>query len=117
MVTEEIHFMIKQFEQNLSMQGLSLDQFMEMTKTTHEKFHEQYRGQAEKRILQSLVLNKIAELEKIDVTKEEIDVEIPALAARYNISEEEIKKLDGVEEALSGDIKIRKIINFLLENN
>ena len=117
MVTEEIHFMIKQFEQNLSMQGLSLDQFMEMTKTTHEKFHEQYRGQAEKRILQSLVLNKIAELEKIDVTKEEIDIEIPALAARYNISEEEIKKLDGVEEALSGDIKIRKIINFLLENN
>ncbi|NLD79420.1 MAG: trigger factor, partial [Mollicutes bacterium] len=115
MVTEEIHFMIKQFEQNLSMQGLSLDQFMEMTKTTHEKFHEQYRGQAEKRILQSLVLNKIAELEKIDVTKEEIDIEIPALAARYNISEEEIKKLDGVEEALSGDIKIRKIINFLLE--
>lgn len=117
MVTEEIHFMIKQFEQNLSMQGLSLDQFMEMTKTTHEKFHEQYRGQAEKRILQSLVLNKIAETEKIDVTKEEIDIEIPALAARYNISEEEIKKLDGVEEALSGDIKIRKIINFLLENN
>ncbi|MFA6327385.1 MAG: trigger factor, partial [Bacilli bacterium] len=117
MVTEEIHFMIKQFEQNLSMQGLSLDQFMEMTKTTHEKFHEQYRGQAEKRILQSLVLNKIAESEKIDVTKEEIDIEIPALAARYNISEEEIKKLDGVEEALSGDIKIRKIINFLLENN
>lgn len=117
MVTEEIHFMIKQFEQNLSMQGLSLDQFMEMTKTTHEKFHEQYRGQAEKRILQSLVLNKIAELEKIDVTKEEIDIEIPALAARYNISEEEIKKLDGVEEALSGDIKIRKIIKFLLENN
>ncbi len=117
MVSEEIHFMIKQFEQNLSMQGLSLDQFMEMTKTNHEKFHEQYRGQAEKRIQQSLVLNKIAELEKIDVTQEEIDAEVPALAARYNISEEEIKKLDGVEEALSGDIRIRKIINFILENN
>jgi trigger factor len=117
MVDEEIHFMLNQLEQNLSMQGISIDQFMQMTNTTHEKLHEEYEKPAHKRVLESLILNEIAKLENIDVTEEEINAEIPMLALKYQLQEEDIKGMAGLNDAIKGDLKIRKIFDLLRENN
>ncbi len=117
MIDQEIHYMLKQLEQNLMMQGMSLDQFMEMANTTHEKIHEEYEEPARKRVLQSLILEEIAKLEKIEVTDEEIDAEIPLLALRYQLEEEEVKKLHGLKDGIRSDLKIRKTFDILIENN
>ncbi|MFA5409951.1 MAG: trigger factor [Bacilli bacterium] len=117
MVDDEIHFMLSQLEQNLSMQGIKLDQFMQITNTTHEKLHEQYEEPAHKRVLQSLILNEIAKLEGIEVSEEEVDAEIPMLALKYQLKEEEVKQLHGLTDAVKGDLKVRKVFDLLKENN
>lgn len=117
MIDEEIHFMLHQLEQNLGMQGMTLDQFMKLANTTHEKIHEQYEEPARKRILQSLIINEIAKLENVEVTDEEVDAEIPLLALKYQLKEEEVKELHGLSDAIKGDLRIKKIFNLLKENN
>lgn len=117
MVDEEIHFMLNQLEQNLSMQGISLAQFMQMTNTTHEKLHEEYEKPAHKRVVESLILNEIAKLENIEVADEEVDAEIPMLALKYQLKEEDIREMAGLKDAIKGDLKIRKIFDLLRENN
>lgn len=117
MIDDEVHFMLNQLEQNLMMQGVKLEQFMQMTNTTHEKLHEQYENPARKRVLQSLIINEIAKIENIDVTDAEIDAEIPILALKYQLKEEEIKELGGLKDAIKSDLKVRKIFDLLRENN
>lgn len=117
MIDEEIHFMLHQLEQNLGMQGMTLDQFMKLSNTTHEKIHEQYEEPARKRVLQSLIINEIAKLENIEVTDEEVDAEIPLLALKYQLKEEEVKELHGLSDAIKSDLRIRKIFDLLKENN
>ncbi|MDD4298418.1 MAG: trigger factor [Bacilli bacterium] len=117
MIDEEIHFMLNQLEQNLMMQGIKLDQFMQMANTTHEKLHEEYEEPARKRILQSLIMNEIAKSEKIEITDAEVDAEIPLLALKYQLKEEEIKELHGLKDAIKSDLKTRKIFDLLRENN
>lgn len=117
MIDEEIHFMLNQLEQNLMMQGIKLDQFMQMANTTHEKLHEEYEEPARKRILQSLIMNEIAKSEKIEITDAEVDAEIPLLALKYQLKEDEIKELHGLKDAIKSDLKTRKIFDLLRENN
>lgn len=117
MIDDEIHFMIRQLEQNLQMQGVNLEQFMKLTNKTHEQLHEEYEAPARRRIIQSLIMAEIAKLEKIEITDEEIDAEIPMLALKYQLKEEEIKKLDGLRDAIRSDLKTRKIFDLLDENN
>ncbi len=117
MIDDEVHFMLNQLEQNLMMQGVNMEQFMQMTNTTHEKMHEQYEEPARKRVLQSLIINEIAKVENIDVADEEVDAEIPMLALKYQLKEEEIKELGGLKDAIKSDIKVRKIFDLLRENN
>ena len=117
MIHDEIHFMLKQFEQNIMMQGVNLQQFMQITGKTEEQLHKEYEEPAKKRVMHALILNEIAKLEGIEVTEEEIETEIPVLALNYQIPVEEIKKLDGLKDAIKSDLKTRKIFNLLLENN
>jgi trigger factor len=117
MIDEEIHFMINQLEQNLMMQGINLDQFMQMSNMTHEKLHEEYEKPAKKRVMQSLILNEISKLENVTVSDEEVDAEIPLLALRYQLKEEDVKELHGVKDAIRSDLKTRKIFDLLIENN
>lgn len=117
MIDEEVHFMLKQLEQNLMMQGMNLDQFMEMANTNHEKIHEEYAEPARKRILQSLIMNEIAKVEKIEVTDEEVDAEIPLLALKYQLKEEEVKELHGLKDAIKSELKTKKIFDLLINNN
>ncbi|MDD2202886.1 MAG: trigger factor [Bacilli bacterium] len=117
MIDDEIHFMLEQLEQNLNMQGIQLEQFMQMANTTHEKLHEEYEKPAHKRVLQSLILNEVAKLENIEISDAEVDAEIPLLALKYQLNEEEIKQLSGLKDAIKGDLKMRKIFTVLKENN
>ena len=70
-IDDEIHRMIHQFEEQLKMQGLSLEQYAQFTWVDHEKLHEQMAPEATKRVKYRYLLEEVAEQEKIDFTEKE----------------------------------------------
>lgn len=117
MVDDEVHHMIHRFEEQLSMQGISLDMYYKFTSTTHEDLHKQMKGEAYQHILYRLTLEEIMKLEKIEVTEKEVDEEIKSLSEKYSMKEEELLKQIGSKDMIKYDLEIRKTIEFLKEAN
>lgn len=90
MIENQVENELRQFEHTLSMQGLDINQYFELTNTTVEGFKEEVSPVAEKRIKADLVLEVIEKEEGIEVTDEEVDEELEKLALQYN--QEDIEK-------------------------
>lgn len=116
-IDEEVHRMIHQFEEQLKMQGIKFDDYMNITGMTHEKLHEQMEPEATKRIKYRYLLEEIAEKEKIDFTEKEVDAKAKEMADNYGITVEELLKAYGSNEVVKYDMKMHKAIEILKENN
>lgn len=90
-----------------------------LTPEQFEELRKKAKVQAEQKIKDSLILRKIAEQEKLEVTDEEIEEEIKALAKRGNVplarAIENISR-EGKRDDLKHGLLLRKAIDFLLEN-
>lgn len=116
-IDDEVHRMIHQWEEQLKSQGLTLDQYMEFTGTTHEDMHKQMEPEALRRVKYRYMLEAVNEAEKIEVTDEEVEKDIEEMATNYGISKEELVDAFGGKEVLTYDSKMRKTLKFLEENN
>ena len=116
-IDDEVHRMMHQFESQLKMQGLTLDQYMEFTKMSHEDFHKNMEPEAIKRIKYRYLIEAVAEKEKIEVTDEEAEKDADEMAKNYGISKEELVNAFGGMYVLKKKKKMRKTLNFLKENN
>ncbi len=114
-IDDEVHRMIHQFEEQLKMQGLSIDQYFQFTGMTHEKLHEQMEPEATKRVKYRYLLEKVAEVEKIKVSDKEANEQAEEMATNYGISKEELLKAYGSLEVVKYDIKMRNAINIIKE--
>lgn len=117
MVDDEIHHMIHKFEEQLKMQGLSLDMYYHFTKTTHEDLHNQMEKEAYQHILYRLTLEEIMKLEKIEVSDKEVEDEIKSLSEKYSMKEEDLLKAIGSKDMIKYDLEMRKVIELLKEAN
>lgn len=117
MVYDTVEMMIKDFEQKLAMQGISLEIYKQYTKKTDEDIKNDMEPQAYQRVLARLTLEKIKELENIEVTDEEVDSKVKELAEKYNMKEEEIVKHFGGKLAIKYDTEMNKVIAFLKDAN
>jgi len=115
MYENEINESIREFEYRLQSQGLSLDMYMQYTGMDMAAFRESYREQAEKKVKLRLVLEKIAELEAIEPTAEEIEAEYARFAEQYQIEPEKVKAFIP-EDALKQDLAVQKAMDFVKEN-
>ncbi len=118
MIDNQIRQMMQEFSQTLAAQGLSLEQYMQFSGMTKEKFDEQMKPEALKRIQTSLVLEKIAEVEKIDVSKEDIEEKMKEMAENYMMKLEELKDLipESEKENIKKDTAIGKAVDLIMEN-
>ena len=87
-VEREIQFQINRFAQQLQMQGMSLNQYFEMTGQNIEKMRESIKDSAEKSVKRDLVLNEIAKVEKVEATEEEVNTELDRTALMYGMDRE-----------------------------
>lgn len=120
MIEREVDRMIQNLEQQLSMQGMTLEMYKQTMGDDADDLRESFREEAEKRVKTSLVLDAIAEEEKIEVTEEDVDEEVERLAELYNRPVDEIRKIFAGEaniESLKGEIKIRKTLEHLVSNS
>lgn len=118
MVSRRLDNMLNQFDLQLRYQGLNLAHYLQMMGMEESKLREDYRDSAHEDVKTQLVLEKIAEVEKIEATDEEIDAEIKNMADSYNQPVEEMKKhlRDDDIEYIKDTIKRRKTIKFLVDN-
>ena len=116
-IDDEVHRMIHQFEEQLRMQGIKLDDYMKILGMTHEKLHEQMEPEATKRVKYRYLLEAIAETEKIDFTEEEVKARSKEMAENYGITEDELLNAYGSLEVVKYDMKMHKALEILKENN
>lgn len=119
MVEAQVENELNDFGYRLQMQGLDLEQYLQLTGSDAEGMKDQFRPMAEKRVNSDLVLEAIAEKEEFEVTEEDIDEELNLLAEQYNQEDkdkfiEDMKK--GDLDFLKAGIKNKKVID-LLKNN
>ena len=117
MIDEEVHRLIHRFEEQLRMQGISLDLYYEFTKTTHEDLHKQMEGEAKKNVLYRLILEELVKIEKVEVTLEDGEAEADKLAVKYNMKKEDLLKEFGGLEMIMYDLEVRKVFDKLKEYN
>ena len=117
MIEEEVNRMIKQYEENLKMQGITLEQFYKFTNSDEALLRSQMKEEAEKRVSSRLLLEAIMKEEKIEVASEDVDKEASDLASKYNMKKEEFLNLFGGLEMVEYDMKMHKAIEILKENN
>ncbi|MFP7320141.1 trigger factor [Bacillus spizizenii] len=116
MVDTELDRMLKEFEQRLQMQGMNLELYTQFSGQDEAALKEQMKEDAEKRVKSNLTLEAIAKAENLEVTDEEVDAELTKMAEAYNMPVENIKQAIGSTDAMKEDLKVRKAIDFLVEN-
>ncbi len=118
MVDMQCENMIQEFEGRISQQGLSLEQYMQFSGSNIEKIKDQVRPEAVQRIQSSLVLEKIAEKENVEVTEEEINAQIDKMAAVYGMPGEKMKEFLSEEdtENIKRNLSIEKAVEIIMEH-
>ncbi|MBT2167426.1 MULTISPECIES: trigger factor [Bacillus] len=116
MVDTELDRMLKEFEQRLQMQGMNLELYTQFSGQDEAALKEQMKEDAEKRVKSNLTLEAIAKAENLEVSDEEVDAELTKMAEAYNMPVENIKQAIDSTDAMKEDLKVRKAIDFLVEN-
>lgn len=118
MVDEQTQQMIQEFAGRLSSQGLSFDQYMQMTGMTADALMGQMKPEAEKRIRTRLALEAIVDAEKIKATAKDIDKEIENMANMYQMEVDKIKEMigDAEKEQIGKDLAVQKAVDFVVKN-
>ena len=115
MVKTQVNRMIEDFAQRLQSQGLSMEQYMQYVGGSPEQFMETMKPEATTRIKNSLVLEAVAEAEKIEVTEADIDAEIEKMASMYNMEVEKVKEFigDTEKDQIKKDLAVQKAAELL----
>ncbi len=115
MAEDSIADLVHEFEHNLAHQGLSLEQYAATSKKTLDQIKADFRPKAIEKIKTTLVLNKLAVDEKIDVEEKEIDEELTAQRKYYAANKEILNDLQQPEyrDHLRRTLRNRKIIKFI----
>lgn len=117
MIKAEIDRMLQEFEQRLQMQGMNLELYHQISGQDEAALREQMKEDAQKRVRTTLTLTAIAAAENLEVTDEEVNAELEKMAGMYNSTVDQITNMLGSLDAVKDDLKIRKAIEFLVENS
>jgi len=117
MVDMEVDNMVKNFEQNLAYQGLSLEQYMQMLNMDMDALRAQFKDNALKDIKVRLALESVAKQENIEVTAEEIDTRLDELSTQYGDgSADSLKSNHNARHYIEERIKEEKLLEVLVSN-
>ena len=117
MVEEEVDRLMHRYEEQLKMQGISLDLYYQFTRTTEKDLRNQLEKEAYNNVLYRLMLEEIAKLEKIEVSDEETDKRASELAEKYKMKKDEFVEAFGGIEFIKYDLEMNKVIDLLKEEN
>ena len=115
LVERELDTQMERFAYQLQMGGYSMEQYAKMMGGDVNTMRNAFRPSAEKQAKVSVTLEKIAEVENVAVTDEEIADEIASLAKQYELEVEKVKKMVPAEE-LTESLKTRKAVQIIVDS-
>ncbi len=115
MIDERVNQVVNDYARNCAMQGLTLQQYFAMMGADEATFRGYVRPNAEREVRSELLLEKVAEVEKIEATPEEIEEEYASAAKTYNMEIEKIKSSVDAE-LIARDIKLRKAADLIADS-
>ena len=115
LVEAELDSQLERFAYQLQMSGYSMEQYAQMMGGDMNSLRNAFRPQAEKQAKINVTLDKIAEVEGITVTEEDIAAEIETMAKQYEMEVEKVKELVPAEE-LTANLKTRKAVKVIVDS-
>ena len=117
MLQTQCRQMLDDFSRRMQSQGLSMEQYFQFTGMTADKMMEDMKPQALKRIQTRLVLEKVAEVENIQPTEEEVNEEISKMAEAYKMEADKLKELLGERELeqMKKDMAVQKAVTVIAD--
>ena len=117
MIETQTRQMLDDFARRMQSQGLSMEQYFQFTGQSMDKMMEDMKPQALKRIQTRLVLEKIAEVENIQPTEEEVNEEISKMAEMYKMEADKLKDLIGENEMeqMKKDMAVQKAVTLVAD--
>ncbi len=114
MFVEETENFVRDYDNRLRSQGLDLNTYFKYTGLTLDTLRQQMRPQAERQVKARLALEKIAALENIEATEEDINGEYQNIANAYGVELEQVKaSIDA--NAIAADMKVKKAMDLVKE--
>lgn len=117
MVEEEVNRLMGRFEEQMKMQGISLQSYYQFTGSDEATLKSQMEKEAYKNVLYRLMLEEVMNQEKIEVTDEEVEKEVEELATKYQMDKEDFLKEFGGKEMIQYDLEMRRVVELLKEYN
>lgn len=118
MIESQIDKMFEDFSYKISQQGLSLEQYTQYTGLTLDGMREQFREGAAKSVKSNLILEKVADLEKIEASDEDVEKQLLKMADIYKMEIDKVREImKSSLDNLKNELKINKTLEFLVENS
>ena len=115
MTENRIDELVRDFEGRMAQQGLQLATYLQYTGMEMESFRKTFREQAEQQVKIRLALEKVAEMENLTASDEEVEAELAKIAEAYKMKLEQVKAFIPAVE-IRKDLVINKAIDFIKEN-
>ncbi|MBX5437657.1 MAG: trigger factor [Alicyclobacillaceae bacterium] len=120
MIRHEVEHQVQHFAQQLQMQQIPLDDYLEFTGMTREELADKFRGPAEQAVRTSLVMEAIAKAEGLEPTESEVEEELQKIADTAQLPVDRVKQLMTVRDpglaGMRAEIRNRKTVAFLVEH-
>jgi len=115
MYEQRIDALMRSFEQQLAQQGMDIKLYFQYTGMDMDSFRETYRDRAVSEVKLRLALEKIADLENIEISEEELNNGLGEIAAANNIDVETVKQFIPLDEYTT-DLRVQKAVELVKEN-
>lgn len=118
MIDTELDRMVKEFEQRLQQQGMTMDMYYQFSGTDENALKEQMKEDASKRVRTNLVLEAIIQVENVEASEEDVNAELENMASMYQVEVDQLKQmLGGNTDMIKEDLKFKKAIDLLAEES
>lgn len=115
MVEEQLDSMMNQYSMSMQQSGFTLEQYAQMVGTTVQGLREQSRASALAQVKNSLLMEKIAEVEGIEVSEEEVEAEFTKIAEENGMEVEKVKELLASAD-LAAEYKLQKAMTIITDS-
>ena len=117
MVEDQITSEMTEFDQQLRLQGMNLEQYFEYLGRKPEEFREELRDEAYKKVKTRMLVSAVADAENIQASEEDINKQLELMAIQYKLDADKIREMLGVQNIgyLEKDVRIQKALDFMYD--